>query len=84
MQINKNHIWYILGSIVALVVFGIDKIYFLFMLAGVGLGLVLHTWVKGILDNMTNVFFTNESLKREMRKKELENELQKINESEKD
>lgn len=78
MQFRKSQIWYIIGGAIALAVFGIDKAWFLFMLMGIGIGLILHGWVSGILTDMSNTFYDNESRKREMKKRDLENQLEKL------
>jgi hypothetical protein len=78
MQIKRNWIYYILGIVITIILFGWRKDYFLFLLIGSGLGLLLHTWVKDIYDNTINAFFTSELTKRNMRQKDLELELEKL------
>jgi hypothetical protein len=80
INIKRIYVYYIIGIIVTIVIFGLNKGYFLFMLTGVGVGLLLHKWVKEQYNNFTNVFFTDELRKREMKRRLLEQELERLKE----
>jgi hypothetical protein len=78
MKFKKSWIYYIVGTIVFIVLFGIDKMWTLFLLTGFSLGYLLHNWLNNIFVDWKNAFFTDELRKREMKKKELEQELEKL------
>jgi hypothetical protein len=80
LQFKKNYIYYIAGAVVFVVIFGIDKLGSLFLLLGFGLGYLLHGWVNGLFTDWKNAFFTGELRKREMKVKELEQELERLKE----
>lgn len=77
---NKKNLLYIGGAIFCIALFGYDKVYFLLLLGGVGLGLLLHNWIKGMYDDTINAFFVSELTRRQIKKKELEQELARLNE----
>jgi hypothetical protein len=81
MNFKKEYLYYVLGVVGVIVVFGIGQLYFYVLLAGFGVGYLLHDWIKGMYDNSINVFFTGEVRKRSMKRKELEQELEKLNSS---
>ena len=82
MQFKITYLYYIIGVIVTIIIYGLDKAYFLFLLLGFGVGILLHNWIKGLYDDTINAFFTSELRKRQMEKRELEQKLDRLNEIE--
>jgi uncharacterized metal-binding protein len=80
INFKRTYIYYIIGIVVTVVIFGLNKGYFLFLLLGFGVGILLHNWVKDMYDNTINAFFTDELRKRQMKKKVLEQELERLKE----
>jgi hypothetical protein len=62
-----------------MILFGVNKGYFLFTLIGFGIGMFLHNWIKELYDNTINAFYSSEKQKRDNRKKNLEQELERLN-----
>jgi hypothetical protein len=73
---KKTWLYYIVGTALFLILFGINKEWTLFLLIGCGVGLLLHNWIDNIFIDWKNAFFTDELRKREMKKRELERELE--------
>lgn len=80
MKFRKEWLYYVTGTIVFFVLWGLNVGYCLFILIGFGLGVVLHSWIMGMYNDTVNAFYTNESRKRSIRQKELEQELEKYKE----
>jgi hypothetical protein len=80
INFKRIYVYYIIGIVVSVVVFGLNKGYFLFLLLGFGVGILLHGWVKNMYDNTINAFFTDELRKRQIKRKLLEQELEKYKE----
>lgn len=80
MQFKRNWIYYIVGIAVFVGVFGWNKGYWLFMLIGFGLGFALHNWIYDKYIDFINAFYADEVRKRQMKRKELEQELEKLKE----
>jgi hypothetical protein len=74
----KTIIYYAVGIALTVIIWGLNSVYFLFLLLGFGIGIFLYKYVKDMYDNTINAFFTGELRKREMKEKELELELEKI------
>ncbi|MGA2476979.1 MAG: hypothetical protein ABSF73_10205 [Terriglobia bacterium] len=80
MQFKRSWIYYVIGAVVFVAVFGINKGYWLFMLMGFGLGYLLHNWIFEKYTDFVNAFFTDELRKRQIKRKELEQELERLKE----
>jgi hypothetical protein len=80
INFKRTYIYYIIGIIVSVVIFGLNMYYFMFTLLGFGVGILLHNWVKDMYDNTINAFFTDELRKRQIKRKLLEQELEKYKE----
>jgi len=50
------------------------------MLMGFGLGYLLHNWIFEKYTDFVNAFFTDELRKRQIKRKELEQELERLKE----
>jgi hypothetical protein len=79
MPFKKHWLYYIVGTVVFIVLFGVNKGWCLFLLIGFGLGILFHGWLKDMYDNTVNAFYTGEVHKRDMKRKELEQELERLN-----
>jgi hypothetical protein len=77
-MLKKSYLYYVAGTAIFVVLFGLSKEWCLFLLIGFGLGYILHNWLDDMFINWKNAFFTDELRKREMKKKELEQELEKL------
>ena len=77
-KFKKQWIYYILGIIGFSVLYGYDKFYCLFVLVGVGFGVLLHDRIQETYNDTIDSFFSNESRKRQMKKRLLEQELEKL------
>jgi hypothetical protein len=80
INFKKTYLYYIIGIVVTVVIFGLNSGYFIFLLIGFGVGILLHGWVKNMYDNTINAFFTDELRKRQIKRKLLEQELEKYKE----
>lgn len=78
MIFKRTWIYYIVGTIIFVVLFGFNMGYCLFLLMGFGVGILLNNWIKGLYDDTVNAFFTGELRKRETKRKELEQELERL------
>lgn len=77
---KKQYLYYIVGTIVFVIIYSFDKIGTLMLLGGFGIGYLLHNWLRGMYEDTLNAFFTTETRKRQMKKRELEQELEKLKE----
>jgi hypothetical protein len=78
MMFKKNWIYYIVGTVLFVVLFGINKGWTLFLFLGFCLGFILHNWLDNLFTDWKNAFFTDEVRRRENKRKELEQELERL------
>jgi hypothetical protein len=78
MKFKINWLYYLIGVALFVALFGYDKVLCLFLLIGFGIGYLLHNWLNGIYTDFVNAFFTDELRKRQIKRKELEDELERL------